>query len=68
MLIHRNTNNFGILIFYPTVLRNLQLGSFNFTVDSIKFSTEMVMSFVNKCSKEKIRYHFTSTGIVIIKR
>ena len=28
LLIHRNTNNFGILIFYPTILINLQLSSF----------------------------------------
>ena len=32
LLTHRNTNNFGILIFYPTILINLQLSSFNFTV------------------------------------
>ena len=50
LLIRRNTNNFGILIFYPTIFINLQLSSFNFTVDSIKFSTEMIMSFVNKDS------------------
>ena len=53
---------------------NLQLHSFNFTVDSIKFSTEMIMSLVNKDSfiaqkkKKKERYDFTPIGIVIIKR